>query len=148
MVTVRGCRFPTDRYYQVEFNVWLKPGEQGVVTLGATTFGVALAGEFIAFVPKPVATRIGAGRAVGLLEIAKTLTSVRSPADAVVVGSNAAAVADPLLINSDPYGEGWLMQLRFDDWPAVAGSLASGAAIAPAFEAAMALDNFSAESRA
>jgi glycine cleavage system H protein len=148
MIIVRGCRFPTDRYYDAQCNVWLKADADGIVTLGATAFGVALAGEFIAFVPKPPGMRIDAGRAVGLLEIAKSLTSVRTPVPALVVASNAAAVTDPMLINRDPYGEGWLMRLRIDDWPAAAQSLLSGSAIAPAFEAAMALEKFMTGGRA
>lgn len=139
---VRGCDFPEDRYYDVPCNVWLKPEVDGTVTLGATSFGVAQAGEFIAFVPKPAGMAIEAGRAVGLLEIAKSLASVRTPLAATVVASNDAAVADPGIINRDPYGAGWLVRLQVAQWPQLAPQLLQGAAVGPAFEAAMALDNF------
>ena len=148
MLTVRGCTFPTDRFYDAQCNVWLKPDEQGNVVLGATAFGVALAGEFIEFVPKPAGTRVDAGRAVGLLEIAKSLTSVRTPVAAVVVAANAAAVKDPMLINRQPYDGGWLLVLHVEDWPAAARILLHGPALVPAFEAAMALENFSEAGRA
>jgi glycine cleavage system H protein len=148
MILVRGCSFPLDRYYDTQCNVWLKAGADGTVTLGATSFGTALAGEFIAFVPKPAGLHIEANRAVGLLEIAKSMTSVRTPVAAVIHASNAAAVADPMLINRDPYGEGWLMQLRIECWASTALSLLSGTAVAPAFEAAMTLENFNVETRA
>ena len=98
--------------------------------------------------PKPAGTRVDAGRAVGLLEIAKSLTSVRTPVAAVVVAANAAAVKDPMLINRQPYDAGWLLVLQVDDWPAAARILLHGPALVPAFEAAMALENFAEASRA
>jgi glycine cleavage system H protein len=146
MITVRGCSFPEDRYYDVACNVWLKPGEDGLVTLGATSFGVALAGEFIAFVPKPAGMSVDAGRAVGLLEIAKSLVSVRTPVAAVIVEANAAAVTDTGLINHDPYHRGWLMRLQIDCWEAARKTMLHGAEIFAAFDAAMALENFSSPS--
>jgi len=148
MLTVRGCPFPVDRYYDAKCNVWLKPDAGGNVLLGATAFGVALAGEFIEFVPKAPGTRVDAGRAVGLLEIAKSLISVRTPVAAIVVAGNAAAVKDPMLINRQPYDAGWLLQLQIEDWASVASGLLFGPALVPAFEAVMALENFGVEGRA
>ena len=147
MLTVRGCLFPTDRYYDAQCNVWLRPDADGHVLLGATSFGVALAGEFIEFVPKPPSTRVEVGRAVGLLEIAKSLTSVRTPVAAVVVAANKAAVKDPMLINRHTYGDGWLVRLRVDDWAAATRVLLKGAAVEPAFEAIMVLEDFGVEGR-
>ena len=73
MIVVRGCEFPEDRHYHADYNVWVQRGAKGVVTLGATAYGVALAIEFFAFTPKAVGTRLDAGRAVGLLELSKPL---------------------------------------------------------------------------
>jgi glycine cleavage system H protein len=145
MLTVRGCPFPADRYYDAKCNVWLMPDADGHVLLGATAFGVALAGEFIEFVPKAPGTRVDAGRAVGLLEIAKSLISVRTPVAATVIAGNAAAVKDPMLINRQPYGAGWLLQLQIEGWNTAARNLLYGPALVPAFEAAMTLENFSGE---
>ena len=140
MIVVRGCEFPDDRYYHADYNVWVQRGENGIVTLGATEYGAALAIEFFAFTPKPVGTPLDAGRAVGLLELSKTVVSVRTPVAGAIVEINAAVVEKPSLISSDPYGAGWLARLstdeRFED------SLLSGAAVASAFEAEMNLENF------
>jgi glycine cleavage system H protein len=142
MIVVRGCEFPEDCYYRVDHNVWLKSEESGVVTLGATSYGVALAYEFLAFIPKPIGTLVEADRSVGLLELAKTLISVRTPIAGEIAASNQAAVADPSIINADPYGNGWLVKLKVKNWESAKGALVSGAAVAPAFEEAMRLDNF------
>jgi glycine cleavage system H protein len=133
MIVVRGCAFPNDRCYHADYNVWVQRGAGGVVTLGATAYGAALAIEFFAFTPKPVGTQVEAGRAVGLLELSKTVVSVRTPVAGTIIEVNAAAAAKPSLISSDPYGAGWLVRLstaeKFED------KLLSGADVAPAFEA-------------
>jgi glycine cleavage system H protein len=137
---VRGCDFPEDRYYHADFNVWIKEETPGVLLLGATSFGVAQAVEFVAFLPKADGTRIDAGRAAGLLELSKAMVSVRSPVAGTIIGANQHAVADPSLISSDPYNSGWLIRLAAPDWnPA---GLVFGPAISPAFNEAMDLENF------
>jgi glycine cleavage system H protein len=139
MAMVRGCEFPEDRAYHVEYNVWVKPYVQGVYTLGATAFGAALAVEFFAFMPKPAGTRIEAGRAAGLLELSKSMVSVRTPVGGRITEVNLIAVTRPATITEDPYGAGWLVRIASDD--SIEG-LVTGAATAPAFEAAMALEDF------
>ena len=94
----------------------------------------------ISFLPKGEGTRVSAGRAAGLLELAKTMVSVRSPVDATILGHNAQAVADPSIIRADPYGQGWLLRLEVGDWNGQ--GLVSGEGIVAAFEAAMDLDDF------
>lgn len=142
MIIVRGCEFPDDRYYHVGHNVWLQADSGGIVTLGATSFGVALAAKFFAFMPKPVGSEIAAGRATGMLELGKAIISLRTPVGGVIVAANAAAAEQPALINTDPYGAGWLVKLRVANWEAAKSTLVTGDAIAPAFEEAMRLDNF------
>jgi glycine cleavage system H protein len=139
---VRGCDFPEDRCYHPDYNVWAKQEPGGDVVIGATSFGVALAVDFIAFLPKPLGTTVEAGRAVGLLELAKTIVSVRTPVKGTILAVNEGAVADPGIIRDDPYRAGWLIRLKAEDWESAQHSLVAGAAIAPAFEEAMDLDNF------
>ncbi len=142
MIVVRGCEFPEDRHYHADYNVWVQRAANGEVTLGATSYGVALAIEFFAFTPKTIGTSLEAGRAVGLLELSKTVVSVRTPVAGSIVEINAAAVTKPSLISADPYGTGWLVRLEsavnFD----LECRLLKGPAIVPAFEAEMTLENF------
>ncbi len=142
MIKIRGCSFPLDRYYHADYNVWVQPGANGVVTLGATSYGAALAVEFFAFTPKAIGTKVDVGRAVGVLELSKTVVSVRAPVAGVVLEVNTAAVAKPEIIGADPYGTGWLVQLTAPWNETIANCLLSEATLAPAFEAEMALDNF------
>ncbi len=142
MSVVRGCEFPDDRYYHADYNVWVQRGADGVITLGATSYGVALAIEFFAFTPKPVGTVLAAARAAGLLELSKTVVSVRTPVAGRLVEVNTAAAAKPALISADPYGRGWLVRLTSEAKLESLSQLVSGDDIAIAFEAEMALENF------
>ncbi len=144
MIVVRGCAFPQDRYYHVDYNVWVQRTAADVVTLGATSFGAALAIEFFAFTPKAVGMTIEAGRAVGLLELSKTVVSVRSPVAGTLLETNAAAVAKPAIIGNDPYGAGWLVRLSTNALIESGAQLqlVGGDALATAFEQAMVLENF------
>jgi glycine cleavage system H lipoate-binding protein len=141
MIVVRGCEFPEDRHYHAGHNVWLKE-EGGIVTLGATSFGAALAREFMGFVPKPAGTVVEADRSVGVVELWKTMVSVRTPVAGTILEWNAAATKDPALIHRDPYGEGWLVRLQAVDWDRASTALLRGVALVPAFEAAMDLERF------
>lgn len=141
MIVVRGCEFPEDRQYHADYNVWVQRSATGVVTLGATSYGAALAVEFFAFTPKPVGTKLEAGRAVGLLELSKTVVSVRAPVAGTIIEINAAATAKPSLISDHPYGAGWLVRLCANELPDLNGLL-SGEAVQIAFEKEMALENF------
>jgi glycine cleavage system H protein len=142
MIVVRGCEFPQDRYYHAEYNVWVQRTDARVVTLGATSYGAALAIEFFAFMPKPLNMELEAGRAVALLELSKTVVSVRTPVAGTVVAINEQAKARPALIGADPYGAGWLVRLASDADLTALGDLVQGDALARAFEAEMALENF------
>jgi glycine cleavage system H protein len=142
MITVRGCRFPPDLFYHAGHNIWLRYQAPETVILGVTSFAVALAVDFLAFIPKPIGMEIEPDRAVGLLELAKTITSVRTPVAGVITASNDAAAVNPAAINKDPYDGGWLVKLKIKNWESARSTLVTGPAIAPAFEEAMRLENF------
>jgi glycine cleavage system H protein len=142
MIVVRGCAFPQDRYYHVDYNVWVQRTAADIVTLGATSFGAALAIEFFAFTPKALGTAIEAGRAVGLLELSKTVVSVRSPVAGSLSEINTTVMAKPSIISADPYGAGWLVRLTTNAMIESDAQLVRGDALASAFEQAMALEDF------
>jgi glycine cleavage system H lipoate-binding protein len=116
MPELRGFHFPDELHYLVDQDMWARPLEGGRVRIGITDLGARLAGEFFAFMPKPVGTRVELGGSFGLVEMAKALRAVRSAASGVVVAVNADAVARPARINAAPYGEGWLIEVAAEDW--------------------------------
>ena len=142
MPTLRGCAFPEDRHYHPEHNVWARLDADGLATVGATSFAVALAVEFCAFVPKPRGTAVARDRSFGVIELFKTLAAAKAPVSGVIEAVNDAVIARPELIAADPYGAGWLVKLRPSNWAEEAAALVSGTAIAPAFERMMDLEDF------
>ena len=58
-----------------------------------------------------------AGRVVGEIESTKSVGELYAPVDGEIVESNDAVVADPSLVNSDPFGAGWMIAVRFTELP-------------------------------
>lgn len=115
-------RVPPDRFYDTRYDMWVRR-EADCVVIGATSFGVHLAGELIAFTPKPIGAEVGAGRGLGTVESAKTVLAVHSPVALRLDQPNEAAEKQPDLINRDPYGAGWMVRGMPLDWDADAGRL-------------------------
>ena len=133
---VRGYEFPDDLHYLVAFDMWARLDEDGLVRVGATSLGVALAGEIIAFLPKPIGETVEQGRALGAIELFKTIISAKAPVSGVLVEANGALEQMPVLLNRDPYGAGWLARIRPSNWAADCAALAHGAAVSGAMERA------------
>ena len=133
MTEVRNCDIPDDLYYLVEKHVWLSyDGE--LVTLGMTDVAQFLAKTFLSVTAKKPGKLIKKGRSVATVESSKWVGPVPSPVQGEVVEVNDAVVADPTLINSDPYGEGWVARLRPEDWDTDSADLVTGADGVAAYE--------------
>ena len=115
MADVRGCAFPDDLRYDAELNVWfrdLEGGQDGgLLEAGLTAFGLALVGELYMFNPRPVGRDIEAGRAFALIEVAKTVLSVRTPFSCEIAEINEPLTESPTRINQQPF-ESWLVRLK------------------------------------
>jgi glycine cleavage system H protein len=68
-----------------------------------------------------VGDTVAAGESCGEVESTKSVSDVYAPLDGEVTATNAALDASPELINSDPYGEGWMFELRLADASSVEG---------------------------
>jgi glycine cleavage system H protein len=101
---------PTDRRYS-QTHEWCKlEGEQAV--MGLTQFAVDQLTD-ITFIELPaVGAKVKAGQPMGLVESVKAANDLYSPISGEVVGTNAAAVETPSLLNSDPYKAGWLVRIK------------------------------------
>lgn len=106
---------PEDRLYDPEWDMWVRV-EGGEVLIGATSYGVFLAGEIIGFTAKPLGAEVEAGRSLGTVECAKTVLAVHAPVSFVLTGINEAAEANAATINHDPYGAGWMVRGRPLAW--------------------------------
>lgn len=115
---------PGDRLYDPEHDMWVLPEDDGgLVRVGATAFGIHIAGKIIAFTAKPPGARFEFGRGLGTVESAKTVIAIHAPVGGELQAINEAAEESPDLLNSDPYGAGWMAIVRPDDWARDMGRL-------------------------
>ncbi len=130
MSEYRGCQLPEDLYYDLDY-VWLRPGNDGLITIGVTDPAQTMGGRILAAHIKKVGKAIPAGRHVATLESGKWVGGIPVPFPATVAERNEALLADPHLVNVDPYGAGWIAKLRPDDpQTALAGLTTGGPAVA------------------
>ena len=85
-----------------------------VATVGITDYAADKLGDVV-FVELPsVGTGVTAATVVGEIESTKSVGELYAPLDGEVVEANDAVVDDPSLVNSDPFGEGWLVRIKVD----------------------------------
>ena len=104
--------FPADLLYHVEHQVWARLDGAGFVTVGITSLGIRLSGEIFMCRAKPVGTVIEQGKSIAVVELAKSIVSVKSPLSGTVVETNPVLARRPERVHEDPYGEGWIARLR------------------------------------
>ncbi len=142
MPDVRGCQMPDDLLYDVDNHIWLKELDDGNIKIGMTTVATAMAGQLVAFTPKKVGRAVQAGKSCATVESGKWVGPAKSAAGGEVVAVNDELVAKPTLANDDPYGAGWMVIIKPEDWASVKGTLTPGAQVGPKYEAKMDADGF------
>ncbi len=97
--------------------------EGGVASVGVTDFAQQALGDVV-YVSVPAAgTEVTAGEPCGEVESTKSVSDIYSPVDGEVLESNPEIDDDPGLVNTDPYGAGWLLKIRLSDDAEPAGLL-------------------------
>jgi len=102
---------PTDLRYTAEHE-WVRRTGEDTVRVGITDFAQSSLGDVV-FVQLPaVGTEVTVGEAFGEVESTKSVSDLYAPVSATVVAVNADLEGNPALVNSDPYGQGWLLELQ------------------------------------
>lgn len=109
---------PDDRLYCPRYDMWVQMQDDGSVTIGATSFGIFLAGEIIAFTAKPRGAEVAIGKGLGTVECRKTVLAVHAPISFVLLEGNEAAEECPALADQQPYTAGWMVRARPTAWDA------------------------------
>lgn len=113
---------PADLQYTSEHE-WVQRTGDTTVRVGITDYAQAALGDVV-FVQLPdVGAEVTAGESFGEVESTKSLSDLYAPLTAKVVAVNGDLEGSPELVNSDPYGAGWLVELEVE-----ADALASGLA--------------------
>ena len=104
---------PAELRYTAEHE-WVHRTSEDTVRVGITDFAQDSLGDVV-FVQLPeVGTAVTAGESFGEVESTKSVSDLYAPLSATVVAVNAELDAKPELVNSDHYGQGWLLELRAD----------------------------------
>ncbi|PXY22379.1 glycine cleavage system protein GcvH [Prauserella muralis] len=106
-----------------EEHEWVAVRDGDTVRVGITEYAQDQLGDVV-FVDLPdVGRQLDAGDVFGEVESTKSVSELFAPLDGEVVAVNDAVAESPELINSDPYGEGWLIELKLTDAGTVEGLL-------------------------
>ena len=108
---------PDDRKYSKEHE-WIRvDGEKG--TVGITDYAQKQLGDVVYVELPEVGTKVAAMEVFGTIESVKAVSELFSPLAGEVVEANQTVVDSPELVNSDPYGDAWLIVLKIDDTSAL-----------------------------
>ena len=146
MTEIRGCNLPEDLYYLIDKHVWAKPMEEGVVRVGMTSVAAKLSGGKLAAVTiktKAIGQELAQGKSVATVESSKFVGPVPAPVTGVLVRGNDALTGDPNLATSDPYGAGWIAEIKASNWEGQKGSLATGSEGIAAYQKKLEDENIS-----
>ncbi len=105
--------YPADLRYHPEHD-WVRvDGDEA--TFGVTWYAQDALGEVVYYDPPVVGDTVTAGSSYGELESVKAVSDIIAPASGEVIAVNGAVGDAPELVNSDPYGDGWLITVRLSD---------------------------------
>jgi glycine cleavage system H protein len=117
---------PEDLRYTAEHE-WVRPVDDGRVRVGITDYAQEALGDVV-FVSLPdTGASVSAGQSLGEVESTKSVSEIYAPVAGEVVARNDALESRPELVNADPYGEGWIVEIAPADAGAVDGLLDAAA---------------------
>jgi glycine cleavage system H protein len=106
--------YPNDLRYTPEHE-WVRPEADGVVRVGITAFAQEALGDVVYVSLTTVGASVSAGDACGEVESTKSVSDLYAPLSGEIVAVNEELDSTPELVNSDPYGLGWMYDVKLTD---------------------------------
>ena len=106
--------YPQDLRYTAEHE-WVRVGSDGVARVGITAFAQDALGDVVYVSLPAVGDATAAGDSCGEVESTKSVSDIYAPLSGEVVAVNATLDSAPELVNTDPYGEGWMYDVKLTD---------------------------------
>lgn len=104
---------PEELFYTEEHE-WVRiAGEEA--TIGITAYAQGELGDIVYVEVETVGEELQAGEVFGTVEAVKTVSDLFMPMDGEVMELNGDLESQPELVNSDPYGDGWMIKIKFSD---------------------------------
>jgi glycine cleavage system H protein len=105
---------PDDLRY-TDAHEWVREGDDGVVRVGITDYAQSQLGDVVYVDLPAVGDAVTAGTSCGEIESTKSVSEVYAPVSGEVVAVNGALEGSPELVNTGPYDDGWMFEVRPDD---------------------------------
>ncbi|SVA46934.1 uncharacterized protein METZ01_LOCUS99788 [marine metagenome] len=117
--------FKNDRFYNSN-HLWAKQDDAELVTIGMDELGLDSLGELVYLTLPPEGTTIEMGKPMGSMEAAKMTGELYAPISGIVIEKNDAVLQNPLLVNEEPYDNGWLVKVEPTNWEKESTAMVSG----------------------
>jgi glycine cleavage system H protein len=110
--------YPEDLKYTAEHE-WVRVTDSGTVRFGITDYAQEALGDVVYVSLPESGAGLSAGQTCGEVESSKSVSDIYAPVTGTVVARNDALEANPELVNSDPYGDGWMVEVSIADQAAL-----------------------------
>jgi len=117
--------FKSDRFYNSN-HLWSKQDETRQITVGMDELGLDSLGELAYLTLPSQGTPVEMGKAMGSMEAAKMTSELVAPVSGIVIEKNDKVLQNPLLVNEEPYGNGWLVKIEPTNWEEESEAMVSG----------------------
>ncbi|MEJ2680327.1 MAG: glycine cleavage system protein GcvH [Gammaproteobacteria bacterium] len=94
---------------------WIRLEEDNMVVVGISDYAQSALGDLVYVELPEIDAELNASEEAGVVESVKAASDIYAPLTGVVVAVNDALTDSPELVNSDPYGDGWIFQLQIKD---------------------------------
>ena len=116
--------YPDELRYTAEHE-WVRSTDAGTVVFGITEFAQDALGDIVYISLPAVGETLAAGSACGEVESTKSVSDLYAPVAGDVVARNDGLDGAPEVVNTDPYGSGWMVEIRPSDPSAIDGLLSA-----------------------
>lgn len=106
--------YPQDLRYTAEHE-WVRAGSDGVARVGITSFAQDALGDVVYVSLPAVGDSVSAGDSCGEVESTKSVSDIFAPVSGDIAAVNELLDTAPELVNTDPYGEGWMYEVLLTD---------------------------------
>ena len=121
--------FPPELYYDPATHVWVRL-DGDTATVGLDTLGLESLGDIAYISLQAAGLPARRGESVGTMEAAKMVGDLIAPIGGAILARNEDVLLDPGIINRDPYGAGWIVQITPSNWQGDSAELVHGEALA------------------
>jgi glycine cleavage system H protein len=116
---------PDDLYY-TEDHEWLRV-KNGTATVGITDFAQSELGDIVFVELEPEGTELGKDDIFGTVEAVKTVSELYMPVSGIITAFNDELELSPEVVNDDPYGDGWMIEIEIENPAEIEDLMEAGA---------------------